>query len=778
MRLYILVFFLGIIPILFLSKLPSIIACLGIFLFINICFLYLFYCNNKYILVFLKLICIYCLGFLWVIIYSYFINLASNIPPKFLNKNIIVRGQIVSLVKHGKYYDEFLFKFNNSIIKLISNKNIKLKIGDNWQFKTKLRTLHGLANPGGVDAEKLYFQENIQAVGQIQSSKENYLIPSNNYTNPLNSLRQTIQNILHRVLKNLPFSGIITALVIGDSQDISSEQWEVFRRTGTNHLVAISGLHIALISGFLYGIVNFVWRRISFLCLRFPAPHAGLTAGLIGASIYSSLAGFSVSTERAVIMIMVIMCLCLLRRNILAWYNILLALLLIIIINPLVILSLSFCLSFITVALIFYGVGGRIAKINNIIWKITRAQWVVTLCMLPISLFVFQQVSLVSFFANFLAIPWFEFITVPLSLLGIILFFIKIKFFSFILFLAERSIAIFWPFLHYLSSKDYFNWQYNFPKSWIFFSSMLGVLLLTSPRGLAGRYLGFFWLLPLLFNHAEKLKYGEVIFTLLDVGQGLSAVLQTQNHVLVFDTGLKLGHSKDMGKQVVLPFLRKQGISHVDTLVISHGDNDHAGGAEILLNKIVINTLLTSVPEKFSSFKNIASKKISIDHCYEGQNWQWDGVYFKFLNPPEPYFLKNPYSSKIENNNSCVLKITVGNTKILIPGDIEKPAENYLIHTNPRLLASDILVAPHHGSRSSSSPLFVYLVKPHYVLFPIGYHNRYHFPHPSIVQRYHEIGAQLFDTASEGAISFKIDKNGQSEISSYRGDHGHFWNLE
>ena len=495
----------------------------GIFLFITICFIYIFIFNNTYILIFLKLIFIFCLGFLWAIIYSYIINLANNIPPKFLNKDIIIRGEIISLPKNGKYQDVFLFKFNNIIIKLILNKNIinkslALKIGDNWQFKTKLRALHSLANPGSFDTEKLYFQEHIQAVGQVQYGSESYLVQSNIYNNSINRLRQAIQNILHTTLKNLPFSGIITALIIGDTTSIHPEQWEVFRRTGTNHLVAISGLHIALVSGFLYGIVNFLWRRISFLCLRFPAHHAGLVAGLIGGGIYSSLAGFSVSTERAVIMIMVIMGLCLLRRNILAWYNILLALLLIIIINPLIILSLSFCLSFITVGLIFYGVGGRIGKQNNIAWKITRVQWVVTLGMLPISLLIFQQVTLVSFLANFFAIPWFEFITVPLSLLGIILVFINIKFASFILFLSERSMEFFWPFLHYLASKDYFNWQHSFTKPWVFFASMAGVLLLTAPRGLAGRYLGFFYLLPVLFNHPEKLKYGEAWFTLLDVG--------------------------------------------------------------------------------------------------------------------------------------------------------------------------------------------------------------------------------------------------------------------
>lgn len=774
MRSAILAFFFGVVFILWLSRLPNTLELLAVLFFIFVSGFALFISDNKFLKLFLRLIIIFCMGFLWAVLNSYLV-ISHRIPESLFDENLWVVGEISSLPKHSLYQDSFLFRIQkieghpniakNSIIQLNDyNKNNLLKVGDVWKFHIKLRAIHGLANPGGFDSEKLFFEHRIQASGTVQKNAANRLLYSSLLHQPINRIRQAIKNLLDAQLNHLPLAGIITAIVMGDTSGITNEQWEVFRRTGTNHLVAISGLHIALVGGGLYTLGHWLWRRIPSFCLRWPAPHAAFIQGLIAGIVYSSLAGFSVSTQRAVIMIMVMMGFGLLERNVLAWYNFLMALLFVLLLDPLAVLSTSFWLSFSAVAIIFYGMGARLDKKKNLWWKFGRAQWVITICMLPLSVLIFQQVALASFAANWVAIPWVEFIVVPLSLGGTLLALIHEKTGAWLFILAEQALHCIWPFLSYLSSLDDLVWPFIFYKPWIFLFTLIGILLLMAPRGLPGRCLGFFFLLPLFFNISEKPKSGEVWFTLLDVGQGLSAVLQTQHHVLVFDTGLKLSDA----------ILRAQGIHHIHKLIISHGDKDHAGGAEDLVRQMKVDELFTSVPEKFNSEK---FSGVSVQHCYAGQAWQWDGIDFQFLNPPTPDSVMM-YSNKIENNNSCVLRVSVGKRHILIPGNIEKPAERYLIEHFGEALPADILVAPHHGSRSSSSALFVYSVNPQYVLFPIGYHNRYHFPHPWVVQRYREMGAVMLNTAEEGAITFKLSskQEGMDTPISYRRTHQHFWN--
>jgi competence protein ComEC len=289
--------------------------------------------------------------------------------------------------------------------------------------------------------------------------------------------------------------------------------------------------------------------------------------------------------------------------------------------------------------------------------------------------------------------------------------------------------------------------------------ALLGVFILISPRGIPGRWLGLLMLLPLLFINVPKPKQGEVIMTLLDVGQGLSAIIETSKHVLVFDTGAKYSDHYDMGDAVVIPFLNSKGIEIVDTLLISHGDNDHIGGAESVINQSRVEKILTSVPL-------MLPKHFSV-RCRAGQSWGWDQIRFEILWP-----MQNLLS---ENNNSCVLKVSSKTGSFLLTGDIEAEAENRLVKKYEQQLESDVLISPHHGSKTSSTLAFLKWVSPAIVLIPSGYRNRFSFPHPEVLNRYREINTRWMNTANDGALVVDM-KNNLLDVVSIRRKGTKYWN--
>jgi competence protein ComEC len=269
----------------------------------------------------------------------------------------------------------------------------------------------------------------------------------------------------------------------------------------------------------------------------------------------------------------------------------------------------------------------------------------------------------------------------------------------------------------------------------------MGVLLILMPRGIPARWTGLIWLLPLLYTQPSRPAQGEFWFTLLDVGQGLSAVVHTHSHVLVYDTGPRFSKSLDSGEAVVTPYLQHHGIHHVDTVMISHGDSDHIGGLRSLLENVSVGNIITSVPALIQHSQ--------VEACQEDQQWRWDGVDFRVLHPP-------PGATGQDNDRSCVLRISVEDKAVLVPGDIERAAEARLVYRHAADLRARILVAPHHGSNSSSTPGFLEAVDPDYVLFPVGYRNRFGFPRREVEERYLKRGVAALNVAEEGALRFRI----------------------
>jgi len=692
-----------------------------------------------------------------------------QLPENLETKTITATGTIASLPKIEDDFAQFQFVLD-SLNHEKQQAKIKLSwyhykgtpalnIGDRWQFNVRLKRPHGLLNPGSFDYEKLLFSQGVRATGYVTNPTTATFLGTTTYGYQIDKIRQYLQQKMQAHLKEEKTAGLIIALVMGAQNGISQDQWQVMRATGTNHLMSISGMHIVFISGFIYALINFLWRRAKKLSLSVPAPQAAAMAGLITAVIYSALAGFSLPTQRALIMLFVFMGSVFLRRLLNPWNAFVLALLLVVLLDPFGTLSVSLWLSFMAVFAIIYGVSQRV-KPAGLWWKYGQVQWVITLFLIPFSLILFQQTSIISLAANFIAIPAVGFLVLPLSLLGALFAVIFPWLAHWTLWLAAEVLSLIWLILGWFAQLPGAIFYQTMPSFWVFAAALIGVLWLIAPRGFPTRFVGLFFFTPLLFFKTQALEFGALNMHVLDVGQGLAVVIQTQHHTLIFDTGPPMGKHDDAATRVILPFLQAENIKKVDALVVSHGDSDHSGGAFSLLKKIPVTQIFTSSPERFIQYKT--------NVCQAGQSWEWDGVTFRMLYPPEN--MRNQ-----GNNSSCILRVETKQRAILLTGDIEKSAEAYLVKHSPELLSSTILIAPHHGSLTSSTVEFVNAVNPTHVIFSTGYKNRFQFPNKLVVARYQQINAYLLDTADSGAIKVEMGSTHKVSITTERIKHKKIW---
>jgi competence protein ComEC len=686
-------------------------------------------------------------------------RLSWQLPAALENQIITVQGTITSIPELKDDHLNFTATLNGfpGLVNLNwYNSPANIVVGQHWQWLVKLRKIRGFANPGGFDEEASMLQKNIRASGYIVAGGEN-LMGTRNV--PLQQIRQTIAQRINNDLTNSPYTAMIQALTVGIKAGITSEQWQVLQRTGTNHLMVIAGLHIGLLSGLAFFVMRFFWRRHSRLPLILPTPLAAASAALLMALIYSALAGFSIPTQRALIMLSVFLLATLWRRNLLLGLGIALALTLVIVLQPLAIFDAGFWLSFDAVTVILYGMGARLFPQNK--WtSLLRLQFVVGLGLIPFTLLFFQNGSLIAPLANAIAIPIVGLVVVPLSLAGALFSFIWPFIANVMWHGAAFLLGIVWWILVHFSEVSFLVWQQAIYSWWSLAAGICGWLLLLAPRGIPNRWLGALLILPLIFAKPLAPVENSFKFTMLDVGQGLASVVQTAHHVLVFDTGAKYSADFDLGAAVVVPFLRHEGISKIDMLVVSHGDNDHIGGAQSVLKAFPVAQIFTSVPPRFAP--------LLATECLAGQSWQWDGVQFQFLYPVQSML-------GLDNNSSCVLRITSGTQHLLLTGDIEKPAEELLTKNSADNLFSQILVAPHHGSKTSSTAQFAQDVHPEYVFYPVGYLNKYHFPSNSVVTRYQQLGTQSFASDQCGAISVLVSPDKISAPVCYRKTHLHWW---
>ena len=694
--------------------------------------------------------------------------LHDELPRALEGRNILVEGRIADIPQRAELGERFELEVARARLDgrtvhvpariLLNHRDFTFRprAGEVWRLLVRLSRPHGYQNPGGFDYEAYLFRHRLRAKGYVRDEIAPQRLDSASGWHGIDRLRQGLGERIRAQLRDNEYAGIVVALANGDNRGLNAEQWRVLRRTGTQHLIAISGLHISLIAGIVFFFARRLWSLPGTTVLRLPAPLFAAVCALLSACVYAALAGFVIPTQRALIMLAVAMSGVLLRRRFPPSQLLAFALLAVLVYDPLSVMAAGFWLSFAAVAVILLAMQGERAE-TPLLYKWGYLQWAIALGMLPLMLVMFQQVSLVAPAANMIAVPAFDLLVVPLTLAGVLLLGLLPDAAAGLFFkLAAGVLHLLWQALTFLADLPFSQWTHSAPPAWAFFCGLVGAALLLAPRGWPARWVGTIWLLPLVLVSPPAPAAGEAWFTLLDVGQGLAAVVRTQTHTLVFDTGPRYGKF-DTGDAVVEPYLRAAGVQRIDTLIISHGDNDHIGGAVSVLRASPVGEVLSSVPERLPAARP----------CLSGQTWNWDGVDFAMLNPGGERFSR-------ANDNSCVLQVRTRFGNVLLPADIEARAERALIERWGRRLRSEVLVAPHHGSKTSSTPEFIDAVSPEYVLFPAGYRSRYHHPNATVVQRYADRAIVMRDSPAAGAIELRLRASG-IEAAAYRQQHRRYW---
>ena len=614
--------------------------------------------------------------------------------------------------------------------------------GERWQVVVRLKRPRGNMNPHGFDYEGLLFERGVRATGYVRANPANtrlneFVISTETV---IERARERVRDRIQRVLGDADYGGVIVALVVGDQRAIEQEFWTLFNRTGITHLMAISGFHITMIAALIGAIAGGVWRRVPLLANRLPAQKFALAAGWLAALMYCLIAGMGVPAQRTLCMLTIGAAALWFNTRVSASRVLFAALAVVLVIDPLAVISAGFWLSFCAVAMLMFACSGALGTRHWLI-EAAKSQWVVTVGLIPALLAIFGQFSLVSPIANALAIPVVSFVVTPLALLGA---FLPI---DAALLLAHQVLAWMMLPMEYLADLPWAVWASHAPPTWALVLAVAGVLLLMLPRGMPMSWAGAVMLLPLVLVFPPRAKPGEAQVTVLDVGQGLSIHVQTATHDLLFDTGPQFSAEANSGNRVIVPYLRAVGVKKIDAMVISHEDRDHSGGVHSVAEGVMVGRVIDSLDA------NSAWRPAGVPHtpCRAGDAWDWDGVKFDMLSPIEA---SDPIEAR--NDNSCVLRVIAGGKRLLIPADIEAPAEQALIKRMGTDLQADVLIAPHHGSRTSSTPAFLAAVKPSVVVFPVGYRNRYRHPNKDVYRRYTESGATLLRTDRDGAVSFTL----------------------
>ncbi|MCB2263815.1 MAG: DNA internalization-related competence protein ComEC/Rec2 [Candidatus Thiosymbion ectosymbiont of Robbea hypermnestra] len=711
-------------------------------------------------------------GFLWAQLRVCPI-ICEPFPETLVRRDLALTGRIVGLPGETGHRVRFLFRVEQAwmdgrdtgftgLVRLSwYRKAPRLAAGERWRLTARLKPPHGFANPGGFDYERWLFQQGIRATGYVRDGDGNRRLDAGPGAYPVDRWRQRLGERLDALLPNPTGAALARALILGDRSRLGPEQWEVLTRTGTSHLVAISGLHVGMVAAFLFFPARWAWSRSARLVLALAAPRAGALVALAGAVAYSALAGFAVSTQRALVMLAVVLGAVLSARTVRPASGIVLALVGVLILDPKAVLSYGFWLSFGAVAALFAAFGQRLGRGN--LWnKWGRAQWVVALGLLPLLLLLFGRAPLIAPLVNLIAVPLVTLVLLPALLVTGLPGLVPELGLAWPLVLTTRALEAGFGLLAIASGWDWAAMTVSSRPGWVWAGAFAGALLLLAPRGLPGAWLGLPLLLPLALIRPPAPDYGEAEFTLLDVGQGLAAVVRTQRHALVYDTGPRFPSGFNTGAAVVLPYLRHRGVGRIDTLVISHGDRDHAGGFAGLDGKFPIDRILAGEPRKLPGGR--------ARPCLAGDHWTWDGVDFDLLHP-------GAAGRRSGNAGSCVLRVGIpgADASLLLTGDIDARVERKLIAADHGRLASALLVAGHHGSATSTGSDFLAAVAPRFVLYAAGYANRFGFPAAAVRERVATWGAGQLATASAGAIRFRLGTTGLAGPRQYRREHKRLW---
>ncbi len=763
-----------------------------------------------------------CLGVAWAAGLAHW-RLADELPTAWEGRDVEVIGVISSLPQPFERGVRFEFSVDTTLTpEALVPQRLQLAwyggfgageidsvapvhAGERWRLTVRLKKPHGNANPHLFDYEAFLLERGIRATGYVRpAARKGGNGGSTGVSNGVSNVRlapfvwtpgtvvdrtrERIRDRLTAALDGAPYAGVIIALTVGDQRAIDSDDWQLFTRTGVGHLMSISGLHVTMIASLAAWIVMALWRRSETLMLWLPAPKAAAGAGFGAALVYCLLAGFGVPAQRTLYMLGVAAWA--LWRG---WFGsgsrvLAIALGIVCVLDPWAPLSAGFWLSFGAVALLLVVGNTRHANTH---WfsAAVRAQLAITLGLTPLTLALFNQVSLAGPLANALAIPVVSFIVTPLALFAAVIPVDAIAH------AAHWVMEWLMRYLDWLGSFEWAVWQRAAPPLWAIVLAIAGSLWCLIPWPLAWRLQGVAWMLPLLLLPAPKPADGDLWLTVLDVGQGLAIVARSREHTLLYDTGPRYSPEADSGNRVVLPYLRATGVNRLDGMIVTHDDIDHSGGALSVLQGIPVDWLASPLAATHPVVQAASHSK----RCIAGEKWTWEGVHFETLHPRADDYARLDADNLAsaagggtgvatsnatrtsgarknalkDNATCCVLRVTAHGRSVLLSADIEADVESQLVSSGAPL-KSDVLIAPHHGSKTSSTPAFLAAVKPDTIVIPVGYRNRFRHPAPEVWARYTDSGAQLLRTDALGAVTLRFTPEGIVS-SAQRTEQPRYW---
>ncbi|MDR3503475.1 MAG: DNA internalization-related competence protein ComEC/Rec2 [Legionella sp.] len=700
--------------------------------------LLLFYITPRYLIIFFFL-----LGFCVAGVHQWFI-MPSGLPNSAVIQHATIQGRIASIPQQNRHKTQFIFEleqFNQhpaqGLVQLAwYTKAPVLQVGQQWQFSVKLKKPRNFLNPGSADYATSLNKRHITWTGYIRARGAR-LIKEKTAGVDWVELRASLGDKLTQLAPNQTTAGIIEALTLNLTRHISQESWELFRRTGTTHLFGISGEHIALISGLVYWLSRWLWSRSAKACLYIPAPYIASSSGLLIALFYAFLAGFEPPVQRALIGCFFYALCSMGKQRFTSWQIWRYALFLVLCIEPHAVFMQGFYFSFLAVSCLF---------LTQQRWRLKgyksslAIQLSCLIGLMPLTLHWYAYGSINGFLANLFAIPLVGFVIVPLALVTMLIS--ASSWAGLIMHPLSWSISFLLQGLHWTEQLAAMNISYSL-HSIEFTLAIMGALLIWVLLPINPfRWFAWLWLLLPLLPPRPIIQPGEAWIDVLDVGQGLAVSIRTQNHVLLYDTGDRFFQGSDLGKMVVLPYLDALNIKSLDAIVISHPDKDHRGGLQSIEAAIPVKQLLVNEPRYYRHGVK----------CHNYPEWQWDQVRFRFLP------INTPFKNK--NNNSCILQVSSASGRVLLAGDVEKEAEDYLVTTYGPQLASEVLIVPLHGSKTSSSYRFLLEIAPRYAIASLGFDNRFHFPHSKTLTSMNTLNIPLYRTDECGMTQFILPAQG------------------
>jgi competence protein ComEC len=691
-----------------------------------------------------------------------------------------------------------------------------LRAGERWAFTVRLKAPHGNANPHGFDYELWLWEQGLQATGYVRATPKdaaNGTAPrrlGSTWQHPVERARQRVRDTIFSRVFEPRLAGVIAALVVGDQAAIERADWDIYRATGVAHLMSISGLHVTMFAWAAALCVGWLWRRSGRAMLLLPAQHAALVGGVLLAAGYALFSGWGVPSQRTVWMLATV---ALLRLSGKAWpwpLVWLLAMAVVVAVDPWALLQAGFWLSFVAVGVLFASGSGvqssadtaqapgayggaayhtqvqeapptKLQRLQRAPWmlharQMMREQWTITLALTPLSLLLFQQVSVVGLLANAIAIPWVTLVVTPLAMLGVL----WPPFWD----AAAACVQVLGSVLAWFALWPFATVSIAAYATFLGVAAVLGGILLAMQLPWPLRTMGAALLAPVLLWQPPRPASGQFELLAADIGQGNAVLVRTAGHSLLYDTGPRFSRESDAGQRTLVPLLRALG-EKLDIVVLSHRDSDHIGGATAILAMQPQSTLLSSLEDghellnarataqsaatsKTATVTNQAIGHPATQRCIAGQRWHWDGVDFQVLHPQAAdYALQNR-----SNAMSCVLRISNGQRTALLVADIEAAQEASLV-ANAAPIKADVLLMPHHGSKTSSTAAFLDAVQPHIALGQSGYRNRFNHPAPEVALRYTERNIRLITSPLCGAATWRSEQ--PQAVVCQRALHQRYW---